>query len=146
MYFYKYIRMVEYCPLNNRMYCAEFVWNSCYEKIILCTAWEMLVNYNSCPLLCLCFAKNCYEKLWIISLSVHNNTAIVLKIWGFPVLVWQLLPFHCYFGQFSRVFRLFLPESNEYSRYSAIAVDPAVSCNRNRPSLINFLIIRDFSK
>ena len=36
------------------------------------------------------------------------------------------------------------PESHEYSMYSKFAVDPAVSCKRNRSSLMNFPIIQDF--
>ena len=47
-----------------------------------------LVGYNSLCLLCLCIAENPYEKLWLISLSASNNTTIVPKIWGFPLLVW----------------------------------------------------------
>ena len=37
------------------------------------------------------------KNFWLISLSACNDTVIVLKIWEFPVLVWQTLPFHCYF-------------------------------------------------
>ena len=36
------------------------------------------------------------------------------------------------------------PESSEYLMYSIVAVDPAVSCKRNRFSLMNFPNIRGF--
>ena len=113
---------------------------------------KYFVIYNSCHPVSFCIAKSCYEKLWLISLSAHNDTAIVPKIQKFPVLIWQILPFHCYFGWLTWVFRLFPllmrsgPESDEYSGYSSITVDPAVSCNRNRPRPMNFLSIQDFPK
>ena len=37
-----------------------------------------------------------------------------------------------------------VPESREYSMYSLVAADPAVSCKKNRSSLMNFLIIWGF--
>ena len=37
-----------------------------------------------------------------------------------------------------------LPESSEYSMYSIVAADPAVSCKKNRSSPMNFLIIQGF--
>ena len=40
--------------------------------------------------------------------------------------------------------QVILPKSSEYSMYSIVAADPAGSCNKNRPSLMNFLIIWDF--
>ena len=39
-----------------------------------------------------------------------------------------------------------LPEPSEYLMYSIVAADPAVSCKKNRPSLMNFPIIQDFSE
>ena len=40
--------------------------------------------------------------------------------------------------------RVILPESCKYSMYSEFAVNPAVSCKRNRSSLMNFPIIGVF--
>ena len=98
MYCYKYFTMVEIWSTKqyNTLYRNLHEFPALGKKFI-CTAQEILVVYNSCHPMSFCIAKRLLQKFLLISLSVHNDTVVVPKICKFPVLVWQILPFHCYF-------------------------------------------------
>ena len=98
------------------------IWSTKQYNIlcIICMNFLLWENFfykystrNTCNIyqLSSCVSLFCWKvpikKFWLISLSVHNDTVIVPKIRGFPVLVWETLPFHCYFGQFFWLFGIF---------------------------------------
>ena len=106
---YMWVWWWECGPSYNMIYCMKISLISCYgwylrstvNSTCRCSRFSSLYFYT---------AENGHEKVLInYSLSARNSTVIVPKIWKFPVLVWQFLPFHCYFWWFSWVFGLFLP-------------------------------------
>ena len=103
MYLYDYIRMVEmWSTKQYNILCKnlhEFPALGKKEKKV-CTVQEILVIYNSCPLLCLCIAKKLLQKILInFSISMQwysdcpKNSGIScadLTIFAISLLLWVI--------------------------------------------------------
>ena len=156
LYFCKYIRMVEIWSTEQyNIFFRNLHEFPALEIFFICPAQEILVIYNSCPLLCLCIAKKLLRKIVInFSISAQWHSDCPKKFGDFlcwsgkfchftaTAIFWsiQVIPFLVYICTVTH------PKSDESSGYSRLAVDPAVFCNRNRPSLMNFPSIWDFPK
>ena len=102
-----------------------------------------LVGYIGC-VCCVSVLLKIATKNFTWFLYQHAITQRLSRRFG-GLLCWSgnFCHFTATFDDFPSIW-VILPESSRYSMYSIVAADPAVSCNKNRPSLMNFPIIWDF--
>ena len=140
MYFNIFL-MVGVWPPYNMLYCMEIALISCY-------GWYLRSAVNSaCRLFflyCILYCWKISTKNWLvfsISAQKYSDFSEYLEIscTGLAIFAISLLLLMIIPG-----IRVVLPKSSEYLMYLIVVADPAVSCKKNRSSLMNFPNIQGF--
>ena len=102
-----------------------------------------IVLVGHCVPILLKMAMKTFWLIFSISTQIHSDCPEYLEVFcaGLAIFAISLLLLMI----FPSIW-VVLPKSSKYSMYSIVAADPAVSCKKNRSSLMNFPIIRGFPK